>query len=359
MNQPKPEALIAGEITLAPAPTQLPAAMTLQMAKEQNQLIRQFCFEVLKEGTDYGVIPGTSAKKVLLKPGAEHLCQLLRLYPRFSPVQIIEDFSKPLFHYRYECQLIHTTSGQTVGTGIGSCNSMEKKYRWRDAKPKCPECGQEAIFRSKFEDRVTGDKGYYCFAKKGGCGAQFPSTDTAISTQKVGQIENPDIFDQVNTIDKMAQKRALLAATLIAAGVSEYFTQDLDDFQPMRQPEPPPPEVDQKTGEVSATPKPSIPPKKASTKPKPKPAKPKVKVKGPDEVHTHNEITAVIGVEIKKKLKDWIKIKAKHSDQGMDAITAEVLGNPKAKYIHIDKATKPEQIDILKAALERILEENK
>ena len=30
----------------------------------------------------------------------------------------------------------------------------------------------------------------------------------------------------------MADKRALIAATLIATGLSEYFTQDLDDFIP-------------------------------------------------------------------------------------------------------------------------------
>jgi hypothetical protein len=34
----------------------------------------------------------------------------------------------------------------------------------------------------------------------------------------------------VNTILKMAQKRALIAATLIATGASDYFTQDMEDF---------------------------------------------------------------------------------------------------------------------------------
>ena len=43
------------------------------------------------------------------------------------------------------------------------------------------------------------------------------------------RIPNPDVADVVNTIQKMAQKRALVAATLIARSASEFFTQDVED----------------------------------------------------------------------------------------------------------------------------------
>jgi hypothetical protein len=43
------------------------------------------------------------------------------------------------------------------------------------------------------------------------------------------RIPNPDVADVVNTIQKMAQKRALVAATLIATSASEFFTQDVED----------------------------------------------------------------------------------------------------------------------------------
>ncbi len=36
--------------------------------------------------------------------------------------------------------------------------------------------------------------------------------------------------DQINTIQKMAQKRAFIAATLIGCNASEYYTQDLEDL---------------------------------------------------------------------------------------------------------------------------------
>lgn len=47
----------------------------------------------------------------------------------------------------------------------------------------------------------------------------------------MGKVENPDIFDQMNTIDKVAQKRALGSAIKGAANVSEFFTVDLEDSQ--------------------------------------------------------------------------------------------------------------------------------
>jgi len=46
------------------------------------------------------------------------------------------------------------------------------------------------------------------------------------------RIPNPDVADVVNTIQKMAQKRALVAATLIATSASEFFTQDVEDADP-------------------------------------------------------------------------------------------------------------------------------
>jgi hypothetical protein len=120
-----------------------------------------------------------------------------------------------------------------VGEGIGSCNSWEKKYRYRNADRACPNCGAAAIKRSKFppKGRPNEKPGWYCYAKAGGCGAEFVHDDQAIIGQECGQQPNPDIYDQINTIDKMAQKRALIAATLVATNASEFFTQDIEDMQ--------------------------------------------------------------------------------------------------------------------------------
>lgn len=220
----------------------LSTAMAMDEARQQNQLLRKFISEILVEGIDYGAIPGTertdpktgviTARKVLHKPGAEHLCQLFRLRPNFVSLSVVEDFDKGLAFYRYECQLIHIQSGYVVGAGIGSCTSYESKYRFRNAGRVCPACGKETIIKGKAEY----GGGWLCFAKKGGCGAKFGENHADILNQEVGKVQIDNLCDLWNTIDKMAQKRALIAATLITCGCSEYFTQDLDDDLP----EPPP-----------------------------------------------------------------------------------------------------------------------
>ncbi len=177
------------------------------------------------QGQDYGVIPGTS-KPALLKPGAEKIAKLLGLSDQYEIVDKKEDWDKPLFHYLIKCKLVHLASGEIISEGIGECNSMESKYRWRDSKRKCPNCGMETITKGKTEY----GGGWLCFPKKGGCGAKFEDGDPAIEQQKVGKIENDDIYSQINTILKMAKKRALVDAALSAGRLSEVFTQDVEDM---------------------------------------------------------------------------------------------------------------------------------
>lgn len=182
---------------------------------------------ILRDGVDFGKVPGTD-KDTLFKPGAERLCTAFGLNPQFETIEKIErwDAEQPLFFYRVLCRLIHIESGMEIATGIGSCNSMEARYRWRKAERVCPACGNATIIKGKAEY----GGGWICFAKKGGCGAKYGDKDAAIVDQNVGKVPNDDIFSLVNTIDKMACKRALVAATLIGANASEFFTQDVEDM---------------------------------------------------------------------------------------------------------------------------------
>jgi hypothetical protein len=199
------------------------------------ETIKDAADRVLREGVDFGAIPGTD-KPTLLKPGAEKLATLFHLHPRFELLGKLEDWDKGRFFYRYSCKLF-ARDGTFVGEGVGSCNSLEERYRWRQAKPVCPECGQETIFRSKYppKDAPNMPPGWYCWKKRGGCGQVFAYNDPGITEQDVGRVENPEPFGLVNTIDKMAQKRALVAAVLITTGASEFFTQDIEDSLPQTQ----------------------------------------------------------------------------------------------------------------------------
>ena len=203
--------------------------VNVQGALQRYQDMKDFVSGILKENVDFGKIPGTS-KETLLKPGAEKLSAFFGLSAEFQIIEMVEDWTgehhggEPFFNYWYKCRV--TRNGKIIAEGEGSCNSFEKKYRYRSANIKCPSCGNETVIKGK--DEYGG--GWLCFAKKGGCGAKFKDGDPKIEDQPRGQIKNPDIADIVNTLQKMAQKRAYIAAVLLATNASEYFTQDIEDF---------------------------------------------------------------------------------------------------------------------------------
>ena len=199
-----------------------------------NKLVL-FMLRSLREGLDYGKIKGCGDKPILFKPGAEKIATLFGLRESLTRLTAIQDFTgkdynEPFFFYEYKCTLTDR-SGITIAECIGSCNSWEEKYRYRTSERTCPECGAAAIKRSNYADQKTGDKGWYCHTKSGGCNAKFHSTDPQIVSQQQGKVLNEHVFDQVNTIDKMSQKRAFVGAVILAANASNFFAVEHTEIQ--------------------------------------------------------------------------------------------------------------------------------
>ena len=188
----------------------------------QVQKIQAVMAKVMKEGEHYGVIPGTGTKPSLLKPGAEKLLLTFRFDPEYEATETYDGKHLTIVS---RCTLYHITSGQRMGSGMGSCSTKESKYAYRYAARKCPTCGKEAIIKGKEEY----GGGWVCFKKKDGCGAKFKDGDAAIESQETGRVPNEDLADQYNTVLKMANKRSLVAAVLNVTAASDIFTQDLED----------------------------------------------------------------------------------------------------------------------------------
>lgn len=209
----------------------LAPAVGVNDALAAYQAKAEFIRGVLREKVDFDTIPGAN-KPSLLKPGAEKLTSFFGLATIFEDMMTVEDWTgkehggEPFLFYRQKCKLLRGGE-RLVASADGSCNSWEKKYRYRSQNRHCPSCGKETIIKGKAEY----GGGWICFTKKGGCGAKFSDNDAQIIGQEVGVVLNPDVAEVANTILKMAQKRALVAATLIATGVSDYFTQDIEDYQ--------------------------------------------------------------------------------------------------------------------------------
>ena len=206
------------------------AALTragLEHTKQQLQLLEDFVRDVLREGQDYGTIPGTD-KPSLWKPGAANVIAAFNCHS--EPTLIYGEVSREGNFVRYEhfVDVVSNNTSKVMARGSGACNSYEVKYRYRELKRTCPICYATSIIKGKEEF----GGGWLCWRKQGGCGQKYPDGSTEIEGQQAGRIENEDVLDQANTILKMSIKRAEVDAAMRLPGVARFFTQDLEDMRP-------------------------------------------------------------------------------------------------------------------------------
>lgn len=193
--------------TLVRRPSQVtllrPIAPAAEVIAAQNET-RELIAKALQKGRDYGTIKGTD-KPTLYKAGAERVALAFGCFAQFRTLESEVDHDREvkylkrsknwnnkfkgdksfsgwreeagislgLYRYVVECQIVHRETGEVVGSFMGSCSSLESKY-----------------------------------------------------------IDRPR--DVENTIIKMAEKRALVGAALTTFGLSDQFTQDVEDLDDNR-----------------------------------------------------------------------------------------------------------------------------
>lgn len=161
-----------------------------ELIAAQNE-IAHLIVKSLKKGVDYGLVPGTQGKETLFKAGSERLQKAFGCHTAFTILEKEIDHDRlvkwtkmqwnansrrreaatgeSLGLYRYViCATVLGPNGMAVGSGLGSCSSLESKY-----------------------------------------------------------VDRPR--DLENTILKIGMKRAKVAATLDAFALSDRFTQDMED----------------------------------------------------------------------------------------------------------------------------------
>lgn len=208
-------------------PTSSEIDRPMQMDELQSNLsfIRQVMETVMKEGQDYGKVPGCGDKPGLFQPGAQKLCMTFQLTDEVKEERVTD---LPNYHREYSFVVRLVSKSGRHWEGVGTCSTLEGKYRFRKAERRCPKCGKSTIIVGKPEY----GGGFVCFAKKGGCNAKFSADDPAITRQAAGQVEHENPADYWNTVRKMAFKRALVHAAINATNTSELWSQDLEDLPP-------------------------------------------------------------------------------------------------------------------------------
>ena len=148
---------------------------------------REFIKTQLKEGIDYGKVPGVP-KPFMWKSGAEKLLELHGYLPIFKIIdsESVIDGQVPYFEYTVSCDLLHAATRTEVHLGaMGCCSNRERQY---------------------FNSQSGQPKG--------------------------------DPWVQKNTVLKMAQKRAVVAAALAVTSLSCDFTQDEEAVEVQSTPSP-------------------------------------------------------------------------------------------------------------------------
>jgi hypothetical protein len=200
-------------------------ALTPEKIQNQVNIIQKVMAQVMKQGEHYGTIPGCGNKPTLLKPGAEKLSVTFHLAPKYDIKTI--NLGNGHREEKITCTLTLIGTDTFIGQGVGSCSTMEGKYRFRTKTRTCPECSKEnTIIKGKKEY----GGGWLCYKNKGGCGAKFKDNDPFIINQDIERVEHDNPADYYNTVLKMAKKRAHVDAILTATGASDIFTQDIEDM---------------------------------------------------------------------------------------------------------------------------------
>lgn len=237
----------------------LPVLDIAQAIQRRNAIV-EYVQQIMKDGTDYGKIPGVD-KPTLLQPGAEKLITFFGLTPQMELVDKIEDWDgrdhkgEPFFYYRYRC--IIRRGDHTLAVEEASANSREVKYRyrWAPADQLPPGVNVETLARrdstvTEFEFAINKSETSGPYGKPAAYWQQFIdaiAAGTAIKASRatkagkqlpawsipniVYRIPNPEIADVVNTLQQMAEKRAKIRATRSCTGASEFFTQDVEDME--------------------------------------------------------------------------------------------------------------------------------
>lgn len=194
----------------------LPAAtgqMTIATLKEQVQIIQQVLTSVMKKGTHYDALPGCGEKPVLLKPGAEKIGMVFRIGSDPEIDRETDGFDT-FFHVR--ARLFDQRTGNTLGYGVGDGSTAESKWAWR-----------KAICHEEFEATLETRRRIHWQQKYANGRKQFDKAGNPVC-EAVEQVrQNP--ADIINTVLKMAVKRAEVDGIRKVTACSDVFEQDIDE----------------------------------------------------------------------------------------------------------------------------------
>ncbi len=210
----KEEARDMAIVETTPVALQL-SEQAIATVKHNIQLCEQLVKEVLEKDIDWGTIPGVQ-QPFLWDSGAAKIMAAFNCYADYKVIDAT--IRTPHIRYTVTSQLINRQSQQIIATGIGAASTKEVKHRYRWVED--PE--KNGISRKGLKQRKDGKY----------------------------RIPNPDTEDLLNTIAKMAAKRADVDAAQSLPGVAATLRRLFSGLPARRGERPPPQEKQTAPGET-------------------------------------------------------------------------------------------------------------
>ena len=99
----------------------------VSVQNNQKQALKAFIKANLREGIDYGQIPGLGNKNQLFKPGAAKIINFLRLRPEVQLLHTVFDPETKAISYTVKVTLVNE-DGIAVTEALGAANTLEPKF---------------------------------------------------------------------------------------------------------------------------------------------------------------------------------------------------------------------------------------
>ena len=184
------------------------------------------------EGTHYGSL-GRRGQDCLLLPGAQLLAQLFKLSPEYT-VTAKNYQSGGHRDYEVKC-ILKPIKGAGAWEGVGMCSTLESKYRYTGGSGGINVTSDKLPGTYWAIKQSDGDEAAKAWLSNAYDGAEaFPKRigeGWVVAVKGGGQVENPNVGDALNTVLKIAKKRAFVDAVISATACNDLFTQDLEDME--------------------------------------------------------------------------------------------------------------------------------
>lgn len=182
-------------ITEMPKPAPRITAASIEQTEQSIALLQGMVRDLLIRGVDYGRIPGTPQDS-LWDPGASQIIGAFNCFPGERRILKFEDTDTKI-SVCLEVPIISRETGIVATTGVGAASTLETKYkyRWVDDPP---QWGYDEDSMKTLKTKIDKNKTLY-------------------------RIPNPEHSELLNTIVKMASKRAEVDGAESLPGVASVL----------------------------------------------------------------------------------------------------------------------------------------